>query len=223
MTFEIPGGKFTAVVGQSGAGKTTIFHLLLRLLEPSEGTIWINDRPLAEIDATQLRRLLGFIPQNPFIFNQSLRDNLLVAVEDDHPQAAIDRAVEMAQLHELVERRSNEGGLNASAGYMGARLSGGERQRIALGRLLLQDPRVIVCDEYTANIDVRTARLIHEAIRDQFAGRTRIVITHELYTIRGADHIVVLDDGRVAQTGSHDALIAKPGLYRALWEVQTLT
>jgi ABC-type multidrug transport system fused ATPase/permease subunit len=105
---------------------------------------------------------------------------------------------------------------------MGARLSGGERQRIALARLFLQDPQIIVCDEYTANIDVKTSKLIQESIDRHFSNRTRIVITHQLYSIRNADHIVVLDAGRVVQTGVHDELINQPGLYRELCEVQGL-
>jgi ATP-binding cassette subfamily B protein len=223
LNFEIPGGKFTAIVGQSGAGKTTIFHLLLRLIVPSCGSITINGRPLTGIDDGQLRQLIGFIPQNPFIFNQSIRENLEIAVAERPSAEALSRAIELAQLRELVEGRAREGGLEAGAGYMGMRLSGGEKQRVALARLLLQDPQVIVGDEYTANIDVKTARLIHEAMRTHFAGRTRIVITHELYTVKGADHIIVLDHGRVVQSGPHDELLSRPGLYRELWQTQTLS
>ncbi|MCB9766685.1 MAG: ABC transporter ATP-binding protein [Candidatus Omnitrophica bacterium] len=220
LTFEIPGGKMTAIIGQSGAGKTTIFNLLLRLISPTSGTIWINDTPLEKIDNNQLRRLLGVIPQDPFIFDQSLRENLLVADFNPTADGQLNRVIQMAQLSGIIESR--DGGLDASVGYMGSRLSGGERQRIALGRLFLQNPRVIICDEYTANIDVKTARLIQETMRTEFADRTRIVITHELYTIKGADHIIVLDRGRVESVGVHETLIGKPGLYRDLWEVQQL-
>lgn len=222
MTFEIPGGKFTAIVGQSGSGKTTLFHMLLRLLEPTSGVIRVNGVPLPDIPLPQLRRLVGFIPQNPFIFNLSLRDNLLIAAADERPEAAMRDAVERAQLEELISGREQQGGLDALAGHMGARLSGGERQRIALARLFLQDPQIIVCDEYTANIDVKTARLIQESIDRHFSDRTRIVITHQLYSIKNADRIVVLDAGRVVQTGVHDELINQPGLYRELCEVQGL-
>lgn len=224
LNFEIPGGKFTAIVGESGSGKTTIFHLIVRLLEPTCGRIWINDVPLRAVPLEQLRHLIGFIPQNPFIFNQSLRENLLMASPDASvDDSALAHAVETSQLGEVIQQRASEGGLDAAAGHMGGRLSGGERQRIALGRLLLQDPQIIVCDEYTANIDVKTARVIDRTIHDTFADRTRVVITHQLYTISGADQIIVVDKGTVVQTGVHDQLVQQPGLYQSLWQVQTLS
>ena len=222
LTFAIPGGKFTAIVGQSGAGKTTVFHLLLRLLEPTRGVVRLNDQPLDEYALESLRATVGFIPQRPFLFNQSLRENLLMGASELLPPEQLNEAVAVAQLGELVERRQQEGGLDASAGYLGNRLSGGEQQRIALGRLILQDPQVIICDEYTANIDVQTASLIRDAMRTRFHGRTRVVITHELYTVRGADHIIVLDEGQVVDSGTHQELVARPGLYRTLCEVQSL-
>jgi ATP-binding cassette subfamily B protein len=222
LTFEIPGGKLTAIVGQSGAGKTTIFHLLLRLAEPTCGTIWINDRPLSSFSDQTLRKLLGFIPQNPFLFNDSIRENLALALPDDDGDERVLQAVALAELGPMIEARQAEGGLDAVAGYMGMRLSAGERQRIALARLLIQDPSVIVCDEYTANIDVRTARLIEDMMRSHFAGRTRVVITHELYSIKGADHIIVVERGRIERAGDHARLVAQPGLYRTLWEAQSL-
>lgn len=222
MSFEIPGGKLTAVVGQSGSGKTTLFHMLLRLLEPTSGRIVVNGEPLSEMPLPDLRKLVGFIPQNPFIFNLSLRDNLTIAAPDSRSDTALNDAVERAQLEELISGRQQQGGLDALAGHMGARLSGGERQRIALARLFLQDPQIIVCDEYTANIDVKTAKLIQESIDRHFSDRTRVVITHQLYSIRNADQIVVLDAGRVVQTGTHDQLVNQPGLYRELCEVQAL-
>ncbi len=221
LKFSIPGGKLSAIVGQSGSGKTTIFNLLLRLLDPTGGSILINDRLLEQIDEKQLKKLMGLIPQDPFIFNSSLRENLLMASADGVDDALLNRAVDLAQMRELVQ--SHEEGLEFVAGHMGRNLSAGEKQRLALARLIVQNPEIIICDEYTANIDVKTAGLIHEVMRTEFSGRTRIVITHQLYTIKGADHIVVLDKGTIAQAGAHDELLAQPGVYKDLWELQKLT
>ncbi len=222
LTFTIEGGRFTALVGQSGSGKTTIFHLLLRLIHPSCGTIFVNDIPLDDFAEGDVRQLLGFIPQNPFIFNTSLRENLLVAETHVGDKALLDDVVNAAQLRELVQSRSSEGGIDSSAGYMGMRLSGGERQRVALGRLLVQNPQIIICDEYTANIDIRTTQLIQEMMRTRFADRTRLVITHELYNTKGAHKILVIDQGHIIQSGTHQQLATVPGIYHSMWESQRL-
>ena len=221
LGFSIPGGKITAIVGQSGSGKTTIFNLLLRLLDPTNGRITINGRLLQSVDEKLLKKMMGLIPQDPFIFNCSLRDNLLMASADGVDDNLLDRAIALAQLREFVQSR--EGGLDFVAGHMGRNLSAGEKQRLALARLIVQDPEIIICDEYTANIDVKTAGLIHEVMRSEFSERTRIIITHQLYTIKGADHIVVLDKGTIAEAGTHEELLAQPGVYRDLWELQKLT
>lgn len=221
LEFSIPGGKISAIVGQSGSGKTTIFNLLLRLLDPTSGKILINGQPLEGVDEKQLKKLMGLIPQDPFIFNSSLRDNLLMASADGVDDNLLNRAIELAQLSEFVESR--EGGLDFVAGHMGRNLSAGEKQRLALARLIVQNPEIIICDEYTANIDVKTAGLIHEVMRSEFSERTRIIITHQLYTIKGADHIVVLDQGTIAQAGTHKELLDQSGVYRDLWELQKLT
>lgn len=224
VSFRVPAGSFTAIVGETGSGKTTMFHLLLRLLEPTAGEIRLGGVPLSRVGLEELRSFVGFIPQSPFLFDATIRENVAIALKSEEvDDARLLRACELAQLRPVLEKRKDQGGLDAKVGAAGASLSGGERQRIALARVFLRDPQVIVCDEYTANIDNATAKLIQAAIARQFAGRTRIVITHQLYTIRGADQILVLDDGRVADRGTHDELVARPGLYREMWEVQRLS
>ncbi len=224
LSFSIESGSFTAIVGQSGSGKTTLFYLLLRLLDPTTGSIRLGGAPLHEVAMVELRRIVGFIPQAPFIFDSTIRDNLTLVAKDPGyaEDAAVSEAVRLVRLDELLERRSSLGGLDAPVGPGGATLSGGERQRIALGRLFLRDPQVIVCDEYTANIDNATARLIRDALATRFAGRTRIVVTHQLYTVRGADQILVLDKGKILDRGTHEQLLSRPGLYREMWDLQRI-
>ena len=223
VSLEIAPGSFTAIVGQTGSGKSTLFYLLLRLLEPHAGLIRVGGVPLREISLTDLREYVGFIPQAPFIFDASIRENLCMGVpQDQFEEERVNNAIRMARLEKLVASRRETGGVDARVGPGGSTLSGGERQRIALGRIFLRDPQIIVCDEYTANIDNATARLIHEALEKVFAGKTRVVITHQLYTVRGADKILVLDRGRIAGTGTHQELIEQGGLYREMWEVQRL-
>lgn len=216
-------GSYTAVIGQTGSGKTTLFYLLLRLIEPTGGRIAIGGHDLSEIDLAHLRDTVGFIPQAPFIFDASIRENLLMGDPvDRYADEEIGRALELSQLDRLVKKREAQGGIDAPVGAAGATLSGGERQRIALARVLLRRPRILVCDEYTANIDNETASLIQAALQREFAGHTRIVITHQLYSVRDADSILFLSNGRIAESGTHEELFAANGLYRGMWDVQRL-
>lgn len=222
VTFDIPAGSYTAIVGESGSGKTTLFNLLLRLIDPIEGEILLNDRRVEQWDAGLVRRSVGFIPQDPFMFDLSLRENLLMAQDEPIGDVELSKVIDETGLEECIAARRAQGGLDARVGHRGLTLSGGERQRVALGRLLLRNPSVVVADEYTANIDNATIRIIQEVLRQRFAGRTRVVITHQLFTVRDADQILVLEKGRVVQRGTHAELVASPGLYRRLWEVQRL-
>ncbi len=224
MNFRISAGEFAAIVGQTGSGKTTVFHLLLRLLEPTGGQVEVGGVPIHRMSHEILRSYVGFIPQNPFIFDASIRENLLMGLPPEKvSENEMQRVIELAQLRRLIESRQSAGGVDAPVGPGGMTLSGGERQRIALGRIFLRDPQVIVCDEYTANIDNATARLIQQALADHFQGKTRIVISHQLYTVRGANRILVLERGGIGAIGSHEELIERPGLYREMWEVQKLS
>lgn len=222
LTFRVDPGIFAAIVGQSGSGKTTLFYMLLRLLEPQSGCITLGGVELHKIPLSVLHDYIGFIPQAPFIFSGSIKQNLLMGANpDDFPPEKIDHAVKLARLEDLIAKRKDEGGLDAPVGAGGASLSAGERQRIALGRIFLRNPSIIVCDEYTANIDNATAKLIQNALKNEFAGKTRVVITHQLYTIRGADRIYVIDKGSIVEQGTHQELVSKEdGLYRETWDVQ---
>lgn len=223
LNFEIPDGSFTAIIGQTGSGKTTLFHLLLRLLEPTSGRLHVGGVPLGDIGLADLREAVGFIPQSPFIFDATIKENILMGLSEEAVGTErLKHAIHLAQLDDLIASRASAGGLDAPVGSGGSSLSGGERQRVALARVFLREPRVIVCDEYTANIDNATARLIQQALAAHFAGRTRIVITHQLYTVRDADRIIVLERGKVSRSGTHEQMLSQPGLYRDLWEVQKL-
>lgn len=223
VSFEVPSGSYTAVVGQTGSGKTTLFHMLLRLLEPTSGSVRLGGIPIHDLPLARLREIVGFIPQSPFIFDTTIRHNLLMGSDPaSMSDERLAEAVSLAQLEGLIERRHRAGGLDAPVGPGGASLSGGERQRVALGRIFLREPQIIICDEYTANVDNATARLIQDSLARRFANTTRIVITHQLYSVRDADKILVLEGGQISDAGTHDELKERPGLYRDMWEVQRL-
>jgi len=223
VSFKVPCGSYTAIGGHTGSGKTTLFHKLLRLLEPTRGNVRLGGVSINDLPLAQLREIVGFIPQSPFIFDTTIGHNLIMGSDPDSvSEARLGEAVSLAQLEDLIARRQRIGGLKAPVGPGGASLSGGERQRVALGRIFLREPQIIICDEYTANVDNATARLIQDSLARRFAGTTRIVITHQLYSVRDADNILVLSGGQIADSCTHDALKARPGLYRDMWEVQRL-
>jgi ABC-type multidrug transport system fused ATPase/permease subunit len=224
ITFDVPRGSFTGIVGESGSGKSTLAHLMLGTLTPTEGAITAVSKagvvPIANLAGA---RLIGYIPQQPFIFDTSIRENILMGLRDtDVSGAELQRAIETAQLETLIDRRGHEGGLDAPCGPGGRLLSGGERQRVALARALLSRPEILICDEHTANVDAATALLIRRALSDAFSGCTRIVVSHQLYSLRGADQLIVLHHGTVYGSGRHEDLLATCDVYRTFWELQRL-
>ncbi len=223
VSFRLEAGDFVGLIGQSGSGKSTLAMVILRLLTAQQGIVRIGGIDTAELSLAGLRRVIGYIPQTPFIFSGSLRDNLLLGVDPATVSPAdLDRAIATAQLQDLVSRRATDGGLDAPVGPFGASLSGGERQRVALARALLLRPKILICDEYTANVDVHTAALIHDALEREFADCTRLVISHQLYALRGADRILVLDQGQIVDSGTAAELATRPGLYQELWKLQRI-
>nr|WP_320775485.1 ABC transporter ATP-binding protein [Streptomyces sp. CRN 30] len=217
LSFTAPAGKLTALVGRSGAGKTTITHLVPRLYDPDEGTVRIGGRDLRDVTLDSLLDTVGMVTQDAHLFHTTIRQNLMYARPDAAEQDLID-ACRAAQIWDLVA--SLPDGFDTVVGDRGYRLSGGEKQRIAMARLLLKAPPVVVLDEATAHLDSESEAAVQLALRTALKGRTSLVIAHRLSTIRDADQILVIDEGRVVEQGTHEELLAVGGLYAELYRTQ---
>jgi ATP-binding cassette, subfamily B, bacterial len=217
VSFRAPSGQLTALVGPSGAGKTTITHLVSRLYDPMEGAVRIGGYDLRDVTQDSLHDVLGVVTQDAHLFHDTIRANLRYA-RPGATDAELERACRAAQIWDLVE--SLPDGLDTIVGDRGYRLSGGEKQRIALARLLLKAPAVVVLDEATAHLDSESEAAVQRALATALAGRTSLVIAHRLSTIREADQILVISDGQVAERGQHEELLAAGGLYAELYRTQ---
>lgn len=217
VSFEVPAGTLTALVGPSGAGKTTITALLSRLYDPVEGCIRMGGEDIREVSFESLRDALGVVTQDSHMFHDTIGANLLYA-KPDATAAQVEQACVDAQIWNMIS--SLPEGLDTVVGDRGYRLSGGEKQRIALARLLLKSPRVVILDEATAHLDSESERAVHQALDNALSGRTSVVIAHRLSTIRGAHQILVVVDGQIVQRGTHDELLAQGGVYSDLYETQ---
>jgi ATP-binding cassette subfamily B protein len=220
LSFVAQPGTMTALVGPSGAGKTTISALLPRLYDVTEGAIKIDGNDIRELTLESLRDSIGVVMQDAHLFHESIAENLRYAKQDATP-AEMQAACEAAQIWKLIESLPN--GLDTMVGERGHRLSGGEKQRLAIARLLLKSPAVVILDEATAHLDSENEQLVHAALQTALKGRTSIVIAHRLSTVREADQILVLEKGSIVERGTHDELVAKGGLYADLYNRQDLT
>jgi ABC-type multidrug transport system fused ATPase/permease subunit len=215
LDLDLPPGRRVALIGPSGAGKSTVAAVLLRFLDPVGGSITLNDAGLASYAAEPVRTIIGGCPQDPHIFNASIRDNLKLA----RPAATGDELAAAAAAARLLPWiQSLPGGWDTPAGAHGAALSGGERQRLALARALLADPAVLILDEPTAHLDPEARAALTADLLALTAGRATLLITHELEGLDQVDEIIVLDHGKVAQRGTHEQLIRISGPYRQLHE-----
>jgi ATP-binding cassette, subfamily B, bacterial len=214
IDLDVPAGTTVALVGHTGAGKSTIAKLLARFYEPTRGRITIDDVDLNDVTQASLRRQLGVVPQEGFLFAGTVAENIAFGRPDAAPDEIV-RAAQTVGAHEFILRL--EDGYETQLGERGSRLSLGQRQLVAFARALLANPRVLILDEATSSVDIGTERRIEEALRILLADRTAFIIAHRLSTIRDADLIVVLEHGRVIEQGSHDELLAQRGLYTSLY------
>ncbi len=218
-SFALPTGKTTALVGASGAGKSTIAKLLCRFYDPQKGDLAISGRKFTELDLESVRDRVTYIPQESFLFGMSIRENLLLAqpeaTEEELVQACKDAAA-LGFITELPE------GMDTIVGERGVRLSGGQRQRIAIARAILRNPELLVMDEATASLHTEAEKEVHDALKRLMTGRTSVIIAHRLSTIADADQIVVLDKGKVVEAGTPGELVALGGVFARMWKLQSL-
>jgi len=217
ITFEAPPGKTVAIVGRSGSGKTTLVKCLAGLLEPTEGTIFYDGIDLKTLNYRDLRRQIGFVLQENFLFDDTIARNITFSDEESDMDRVL-WAARAANAHEFIERLPL--GYETRVGESGLALSGGQRQRIAIARALYQQPPVLVFDEATSSLDTESERVVKENLARLQEGRSAFVIAHRLSTVREADLIVVIERGKIVEHGTHDQLMARQGLYYYLCSQQ---
>ena len=218
LSLDIGAGETHAIVGSTGSGKSTVVKLLLRLYEPTSGSITLDDQPIGSLSFASLRGATGFVAQDVFLFHGTIRENLAYG-RPGATDAEVRRAAALAGAAEFVEAMPD--GYDSVVGERGVKLSGGQRQRLTIARAILRDPAVLVLDEATSAVDNETEAAIQRSLAEVSVGRTTIAIAHRLSTVRHAHRIHVMEAGRVVEAGTHEELLAGAGLYAALWRVQT--
>ena len=217
ISFTVEPGRSVAIVGPSGAGKSTVINLIPRLFDVVDGEILLDRRDVREYDLVWLRSNIGLVTQDTYLFNGTVRENLLYAFPDAAEELIV-KACGEANIHDFIMSLPN--GYDTEVGNRGIKLSGGERQRLSIARVILKNPGFIILDEATSSLDSISENLIQNAIEPLLKGKTSIVIAHRLSTIMACDEILVISEGRLVERGSHAGLLALNGVYRELYETQ---
>jgi ATP-binding cassette subfamily B protein len=215
VSLAVDAGRTVALVGPTGSGKTSLVALLARLYDPSSGSVSIDGADLRDVDLASLRGEVAFVADESFLFSATVAENIAYA-RPDASREEVERAAQLAQAHGFIERLPD--GYETVVGDRGLTLSGGQRQRVAIARALIADPRILILDDATSSVDARTEAEIKSGLQEVMAGRTTFIVAHRLSTISLADEIVVMDDGRVVDRGTHDELLERCELYREIAE-----
>ena len=219
ISLDIPKGRTVAIVGASGAGKSTLVDLIPRFYDIDEGSITVDGKDIKKLRIKDLRSLIGNVNQDPILFNDTIFNNIAFGVEGATMEQVVE-AAKIANAHDFIMEK--EEGYDTNIGDRGCKLSGGQRQRISIARAILKNPPILILDEATAALDTESERIVQEALDRLMSSRTTIAIAHRLSTIKGADEIIVMDEGRIVERGKHDELIARNGYYRKLNDMQAL-
>jgi subfamily B ATP-binding cassette protein MsbA len=219
FSLKVPKGHTVALVGQSGSGKSTIANLVTRFYDVNKGVIHIDGVGIKDMTQNSLRNLLGLVTQDSILFNDTIRENLLIGKEHATEEEIID-ALKIANAWEFVKELPK--GIDTNIGDSGNKLSGGQKQRLSIARAVLKNPPIMILDEATSALDTESERLVQNALENMMKNRTSIVIAHRLSTIQNADTIVVLNKGSIVEQGKHAELLAKKGMYYSLVEMQSL-
>ena len=219
ITFTAPPGEIIALMGPTGSGKTSLVNLLPRFYDYTSGSLRLDGVELNSYAPHALREHIGIVEQEPFLFSRSIRENIAYGVRREVTQAEVEEAARAAAIHDVIATFPE--GYNTVVGEKGVTLSGGQKQRIAIARTLLKDPRILILDDSTSSVDTETEVQIQAALNRLMAGRTTFIIAHRVQTVMRANKIIVLEDGRIAQMGTHAELLAQPGLYREIYKIQS--